>query len=458
MQRDQSLDALRGFAILTMVLSGSIAFGGVLPAWMYHAQVPPPVHQFNPTIPGITWVDLVFPFFLFSMGAAIPLSLQKLEGENKAWSSVFTIAGKRFLLLVFFAYFTQHMKAWVLSSSPAAGDYLLSIAAFVLLFFQFYEYKGITYKKFFRIIKTAAFGIAIILLAVLPFSDGTGFDTKRVDIIILVLANMALFGTLIWWVTRNHPLWRMAVLPVVMAIFLSGKEAGWQKLVYEFSPLPWLYKFYYLKYLFIIIPGTFAGEWLLAKGKAESTEPATLNSVVALLSALLVISNTAFLFGRYLTVNFISSIIICSLLFILLRKHSGSVWNKFLQAGTYLLLLGLSFEAYEGGVKKDSSTYSYYFITSGLAFFMLLFFGALQNLPVVRNGTHFLSRNGRNPMVAYTVGNLLLLPLLQLTGGIEWLNNLNTGFVSGLLRGILFTGAVSLLTIFFVRRRWFWKT
>jgi predicted acyltransferase len=65
-QRLESLDALRGFAILTMVLSGSIAFGGVLPGWMYHAQVPPPKHVFDPTHPGITWVDLVFPFFLFS--------------------------------------------------------------------------------------------------------------------------------------------------------------------------------------------------------------------------------------------------------------------------------------------------------------------------------------------------------------------------------------------------------
>ena len=38
--RASSLDALRGYAILTMVLSGSVAWG-VLPGWMYHAQVGP---------------------------------------------------------------------------------------------------------------------------------------------------------------------------------------------------------------------------------------------------------------------------------------------------------------------------------------------------------------------------------------------------------------------------------
>ena len=49
--RVEAIDVLRGVAIFGMVLSGSIAFGGLLPAWMYHAQVPPPMHQFNPALP-----------------------------------------------------------------------------------------------------------------------------------------------------------------------------------------------------------------------------------------------------------------------------------------------------------------------------------------------------------------------------------------------------------------------
>lgn len=62
-QRALALDALRGYAIITMVLSATI-ISSILPGWMSHAQTPPPEHIFNPEIPGITWVDLVFPFFL----------------------------------------------------------------------------------------------------------------------------------------------------------------------------------------------------------------------------------------------------------------------------------------------------------------------------------------------------------------------------------------------------------
>ena len=71
--RAYALDALRGYAIITMVLSATIVTQ-VLPGWMSHAQTPPPDHIFNPSLPGITWVDLVFPFFLFAMGAAFPFS------------------------------------------------------------------------------------------------------------------------------------------------------------------------------------------------------------------------------------------------------------------------------------------------------------------------------------------------------------------------------------------------
>jgi predicted acyltransferase len=130
MNREPSLDALRGIAILGMVLSGSIAFGGVLPAWMYHAQVPPPLHQFDPSLPGITWVDLVFPFFLFSMGAAFPLSLRGAIDQNKNTRYFVRLAAIRFFLLAFFALFTQHMKAWVMAPDPGTTFLTIGLCAF----------------------------------------------------------------------------------------------------------------------------------------------------------------------------------------------------------------------------------------------------------------------------------------------------------------------------------------
>ncbi|MCQ2159219.1 MAG: DUF5009 domain-containing protein, partial [Bacteroidales bacterium] len=100
-KRIASIDVLRGLAIFLMVLSSTIWHSG-LPAWMYHAQVPPPDFVFNPGIKGISWVDLVFPFFLFSMGASLPFSLRSRLEKSKSGLSVILGIFKRWILLAAF--------------------------------------------------------------------------------------------------------------------------------------------------------------------------------------------------------------------------------------------------------------------------------------------------------------------------------------------------------------------
>lgn len=456
--RNDSLDALRGIAILLMILSGSIAFGGVLPAWMYHAQVPPPEHKFNPAIPGITWVDLVFPFFLFSMGVAIPLALRKWEGKANATANVWWIAARRFLLLTWFALFTYHMRAWVINENPGNVEYLLSIGAFVLLFFELYRpvEKG-NYTKLFKGLQVAAYAISAFLLYYLPFNKGAGFLLEKSDIIIIVLGNMAFFGTIAWWHTRHHPWLRIGLLPFIMAVFLGGKAAGsWNEMVFNWSPAPWMYTFYYLKYLFIIIPGTIAGGYMIQQHNDNLPVPKQ-QAAGWLLFALLLI-NVTLLFNRMLLLNLCISAGIMVWVYYLLRKHTTSLLYSLFRMGSYLLMLGLFFEAWEGGIKKDSSTYSYYFVTAGLANYLLVFFYNLQTTTIGKKVNSFLATNGQNPMVAYVAGNLLLSPVLHITGLMDLMNKLNTNPFSGFLKGLIFTGIVSLITFGFTRKKWFWKT
>lgn len=464
-KRNESLDALRGFAVLAMIMSGTIAFGDVLPTWMYHAQVPPPEHKFDPSIPGITWVDLVFPFFLFSMGAAIPLALKKHIEAGRSFWFVSGIAAKRFLLLVFFALFTQHMKAWVIAEQPGAKEHYLSLLAFVLLFFQFYENKKEKYKKVFAGIKIVAFAAALFLLWELPFHGGKGFDLYKSDIIIMVLANMALFGTIIYYLTYKRPLLRVALLPFIMAVFLAAKEPGdgWAKVLFNFNRIDdfkfdWLYKFYFLKYLFIVVPGTIAGEWMMNKRRDAQINRQT-ESYVALLALLLIVLNLYGLFTRMLVANLLVSAALCgSAIYFLKRETGENLYKNLVNAGTYLLFLGLFFEAYEGGIKKDSSTYSYYFVTAGLAFFSLICFSVMAKRKFFSFASNYLSINGKNPMVAYVTGNLLVFPLLSLTYIKPYWDTMNQNAMMGLMKGVLLTGLVSLVTVLFVRKGWFWKS
>ena len=113
--RAYAIDLLRGLAIVGMVLSGNFGWNPALPAWLFHAQVPPPDFTFDPSLPGITWVDLVFPFFLFSMGAAFPFSLgRKLDRGVRPAAIVGGIL-RRGVLLAFFAVALGNLSMWRLN-------------------------------------------------------------------------------------------------------------------------------------------------------------------------------------------------------------------------------------------------------------------------------------------------------------------------------------------------------
>ena len=279
--RAHALDALRGYAIITMVLSAMEAFS-VLPRWMYHAQVPPPDHVFDPTIYGITWVDIIFPFFLFSMGAAIPLSLgrQHAKGESimkLTWKTV-----QRWVKLTFFAIFIIHAFPFMLGYEQEWMRYAMPIFFFILLCLMFMPNPfGLSpYKA--RAITWSAYLVAVGFMLLQPYAGGAPFRLTDSDCIMLILANVSLTGSIIYLLTIGHPLRRLALLPFLVALFMAAHTANsWPALLIHTSWLPWLYLPAYQVYLLIIIPGTVAGEWIaqwLETMKANDTSKGLVES------------------------------------------------------------------------------------------------------------------------------------------------------------------------------------
>ncbi len=381
--RAHALDALRGYAIITMVLSAMEAFS-VLPRWMYHAQVPPPDHVFDPTIYGITWVDIIFPFFLFSMGAAIPLSLgrQHAKGESimkLTWKTV-----QRWVKLTFFAIFIIHAFPFMLGYEQEWMRYAMPIFFFILLCLMFMPNPfGLSpYKA--RAITWSAYLVAVGFMLLQPYAGGAPFRLTDSDCIMLILANVSLTGSIIYLLTIGHPLRRLALLPFLVALFMAAHTANsWPALLIHTSWLPWLYLPAYQEYLLIIIPGTVAGEWIAqwletmkandtSKGLVESyqkkneavlesgnplkggrgavlengnkvknDEKAVLeneNKVrtrseemkekenalalpVALLSLALIVVNVVLLFGRHLVANLVATMVLTALTAWLLRSR-----------------------------------------------------------------------------------------------------------------------------------------
>ena len=180
-----------------------------------------------------------------------------------------------------------------------------------------------------------------------------------------------------------------------------------------------------------------------------------------ILSVVIIISNLYGLYTRNLVVNLVVTVLLllagkC----IFLRKVDGIalLWKKLFNAGAYLLLLGLCFEPFQDGIKKDPTTFSYFFVTSGLAFLALLFLSIVCDYFRCIKSTRFLVMSGQNPMIAYVVGDLLIMPLINLLGLASLLSYFQQNAWLGFLQGGILTSLAVLATMFFTKIKWFWRT
>ena len=468
--RALALDALRGVAILAMLLSGQLPFGGnSLPAWMYHAQSPPPAHQWIGTLPGITWVDLVFPVFLFSLGASIPLALsRRMDRCDSVWRCGLGIV-ERGCLLGFFALFVQAIRPYTLSSHPTAAVWLRALAGFLLLFPILSRLPPDWSLPLRLLIRIGGWLGAALFLALATYPDGSGFKLTRSDIIIVVLANMSVFGAVVWMLTRRQWLPRAGVLGILLAVRVSNMPQpveGWVHDLWKFSPAPWIYQLYYLQYLCIVIPGTFAGDLLLdwLQGPAPSTVVAG-GARKSFATALVMFSFVPILLWGLQTRCLLRVTLLCLLLcgvglWLLSRPSNPAelLHRRLFLWAVYWLVLGLFFEPYEGGIKKDRATVSYYFVTSGLALYLLVGFSIVVSACRKARWLGLLIENGQNPMIAYAGINNFITPLLGLTGVnavlAQWATSPWLGFWRALMVTLLMAATVGYLT----RRRVFWRT
>lgn len=475
--RAQSLDGLRGFAIFMMVLSGSI-ISWVLPAWMAHAQTPPPDHNFDPSVYGITWVDLVFPFFLFAMGAAMPFSIGSRLDRSAGKGYLALEALWRYVKLAFFAIFLGHINIWALAepgNHQTVMTWSVTLIGFALLFAVYLRIPG---KLNIWVRRSIHWVGVIAATALMIWSDCRNHDSFSLadfnlfqsNIIILVLANMAAFGTIIYIATISRPWARVAVLPFLMAIILCKHADGsWQQAVFNWSPLPWLYRFDFLKYLFIIIPGTFAGEilrgWISSRSDDQSPEPLSANwatALVFILSAVIIGVNVWLLFTRQLVANLFASVAIVAVIALSVRHISScsKTLTRITNLGAFLLLLGLFFEAADGGIRKDPSSFDYYLVTSGLACYCLTFFVILCDIFRCHKLAAPFTMSGKNPMIAYVAANMFVVPVLNLChiGDAYTLEYFTTSPLLGFIHGFIITSLAIMTAMFFTRIKCFWRT
>jgi predicted acyltransferase len=131
--RISSIDALRGLVMFTMIFVNDLAsVGAVVPDWLMHYELR------HADANGLTFVDLVFPSFLFIVGMSIPFAVESRLSKGDSRAKVLLHVVIRTLALLFLGVLMVNGSpdATRLGWSPALWQVLMFASA-ILAFTSF---------------------------------------------------------------------------------------------------------------------------------------------------------------------------------------------------------------------------------------------------------------------------------------------------------------------------------
>ncbi len=216
-ERILSIDILRGFTILIMVFVNDIASVEGLPWWTYHL----PRGQ-----NGLTYVDVVFPAFLFITGMSIPLAFKRRLERGDSLLRLFTHVFFRSMELVIIGVLIMNGRDVdpVSTGIPYTVWNVLMFTG-VILFWNAYSKKDSDKRSLYRVLRWSGF-ILLAILIVLYRRDVNG------RILWMNLRNWSILGgigwaylsaSIIYLFLRKKPWFILAALVMLTGLNVLGK-------------------------------------------------------------------------------------------------------------------------------------------------------------------------------------------------------------------------------------------
>ena len=382
--RVASIDVFRGLTILIMIFVNDLASVKGMPQWLGHMPA---------DVNGMTFVDVVFPAFLFIVGMAIPFAVNKRikEGDTAftIWKHILIrTAGLLILgiLMVNISGLNQH--------ASGINRHVWMFLVFVAAILTWMSYPKSSGKKKIFFISLRILGIALLIFLALIFRSGTE-------------NNLGWLHTK-WWGILGLIGW--AYLFTSLTYFLV-KGNFWGMIGGLF--------FFYLLYVF-----DSAGVFNFAKPFLLVGEHIGVHTSITIS-------------GSIISLLFFESSPV---------KSSGEriIWITAFSAVLFIAGLILS-PVY--GISKIYATPSWGLFSSAYCGWIFAFFYWLIDLSNKKAWTKFLEPAGRNPLLAYILPDIYY-SLAVLFGFTFISNNLSIG-VPGFIRSVIFAVIMVELTALF---------
>ena len=369
MKRILSIDTFRGFTIFMMVFVNELAGVANIPAWMKHVPA---------DADAMTFVDVVFPAFLFIVGMAIPFAvknrLEKGESQFEFWKHV-VIRTVGLLIIGVFMVNSEEMNPELNLIPKALWDVLLYLS--VIAVWNIYPKAEGNKKIVFNGLKILG-GLVLIALAVL-YKKGSSENSMGM--------------TTSWWGILGLIGWAYFYSMVVFILFKKGITA----MVATF-------------FLFIILVLGLKNdalelpiylEWL--KGQSGNIAHAALTVAGIVLSLILMD-----------------------------EKNTGKI-KWMLTFGAILAIAAYFIRPYYG-ISKIYATPSWVLYCGAICCFLFSLFYWMVDMKGIKNWANFLKPAGQNPLLTY-----ILPPIFYACFGFAWLPDMFNEGVLGFFRAVVFS-------------------
>jgi heparan-alpha-glucosaminide N-acetyltransferase len=204
-----SVDIFRGLTILVMVFVNDLAGVKGLPWWNYHLPA---------EVNGMTYVDMVFPAFLFIVGMAIPIAVtrrfERGDSPLKLWAHILL----RSLSLVLLGLILANSSKVDRQLTGISGDlWMASALVGAILLWNVYPRSPVR-QNLYRALKAAGLLLIVLLLAIFrrrtPEGQPAWLDFSYWEI--LGLIGWAYLSACILYVPLRKKAWAPAVLLVAL--------------------------------------------------------------------------------------------------------------------------------------------------------------------------------------------------------------------------------------------------
>ena len=459
-RRALSLDALRGLLLVMMTLGFTTAVN-MFPPWMYHRQYPG--GEVFQDIAGLTWRDIAYAGFLFTMSAALPLTLSRRMAKGERDVEILIAILRRGFMLLVFALVIGHSNTFFIGYTQTSRT--IAVIGFVILALVFTRRRPDWDPAKFRIVNMLGWAAAAVFLLFTPVLYGKGLDLARNDDIIVGLAFAAMVGSVVWYLTRNNINVRLAVLALSVAGYLGAKGDGWVSTWWWAETIPF-FTFSMLSLMTVVIPGTIAGDhllrWMNSSGEKSGAVLYWSNARLLGLAFVCALITPVAVFGLYNRWVAETTEIILGLLI----GAGVMVWNpttdgeklvrRIFTWSALWLMLGLVLDPFENGIHKEPETLSYFFTVTGLVGLLLVSSVIVVDLLKKRRWVTTLIDVGHNPLLCYVLFTVLISSLLEMFPPTRGIFERSTAMaVVGI---VIPTIVVVLITRWASRKRIFWRT